>query len=141
MAKRPNQIPIRPVLDHAGRRLLARRATYVGSKEHKIIRWWGGLPGVRMDRRTGQVIGRPHKQKTTICHVVDAPSGKRRATAWVKAAIRSGRYRFLEGDGEFPKHVWYRVAGQAWFGYCLNTAVGEYKGWPLENDDTDAKFD
>jgi hypothetical protein len=131
MAKKPSQVPVRPILDHAGQRVLAKRASYVGSREHKISRWWGGLPGIRV-ARTGQVMGRPHKQKTTICNIVDEPAGKCRATAWVKAAIRSGRYRFLEGDGEFPKHVWYRVAGQSWCGYCINTAAGEYKGWPLD---------
>ncbi len=140
MPKKPDQVPVRPLLNHAGRRLLASRAIYVGSKEHKIVRWWGGLPGIRVDR-TGQVVGRPHKQKTTICHITDEPAGRRRATAWIKAAIRSGRYRYLEGDGDFPKHVWYRVRGQPWFGYCINSMAGDYKGWPLEHDEPDAKFD
>lgn len=140
MAKRPAQLPLRPsTLD--ARRALAKRAIYVGSKEHKTVRWWGGTPGVRVDRRTGQPLGRPHRQKTTICPLVTAPADQRRATAWIKAAIRSGRYRFVESDDAFPKHVWYRVRGQAWFGFCINSTAGTYKGWPLENDEPDAQFD
>ena len=52
----------------------------------------------------------------------------------------TGRYRFREGDDLFPKHVWFRVGGQAWFGFCINSTAGEYKGWPLEDDDPDARF-
>lgn len=140
MAKRPQQI-VRPKLSYNALRALAKRAVYVGSKEHKTVQWWGGLPGIRVDKKTGKPLGRPHRQKTTICPLVNQPNDKRRATAWIRVAIRSGRCRFVEGDKDFPKYVWYRVAGQAWYGFCINSVAGEYKGWPLEVDDPDAVFD
>lgn len=116
----------------AERRALAARASYVGSKEHKDKRWWGGLPGVRYDRD-----GKPRRQrrqKTTICPLVTVED-KALATAWIRAAIENHQFRFFEGDQDFPKHVWYEVEGRGWFGYCINSAAGQYKGWPMEEEE------
>lgn len=65
------------------------------------------------------------------------------ATTWVRAAIQAGQYRFREGDKDFPKHIWYRepVSNQIWFGYCVNGVLGEYKGWPIDEDERSEVFD
>lgn len=77
--------------------------------------------------------------KTTICPLV-AEEDRVVATEWVKRAIERGSYVFLEGDRDFPKHIWYEENGKGWFGFCLNSMAGEYKGWPLEEDERRAYF-
>lgn len=64
------------------------------------------------------------------------------ATSWVKAAIEARQYRFREGDKDFPKHIWYRdvANSQVWFGYCLNGVLGEYKGWPIDEEERSEIF-
>jgi hypothetical protein len=63
-----------------------------------------------------------------------------RATAWIQTAIEEKQYRFLEGDQDFPKHVWYEADGRGWFGFCINSAAGHYKGWPMEEEERNAYF-
>jgi hypothetical protein len=63
-----------------------------------------------------------------------------KATEYVRKAIENGNYRFVEGDQEFPKHIWYDDNGQGWFGFCFNSVAGHYKGWPLEEDERRAYF-
>jgi hypothetical protein len=111
----------------------------VGSAEHKTQRWWGGLPLGHIDE--SGVASRPKKQKTTICPLVEETDCQR-ATRWVQAALSAGQYRYLEGDKDFPKHVWYfeDQIGQLWRGFCFNTVLGEYKGWPIEEDERRAVF-
>lgn len=111
---------------------MARRAKYVGSKEHKVTAWWGGLPGIRV-KKDG-TVARPGKQKTTICPLVQ-PADQHMATQWVRSAIEAGQFDFTDGDVEFPKHLRYEANGQRWFGFLTNPGSGEYKGWPLEEDD------
>lgn len=134
MTRRPNQVPTRPLPSPAE----IERARYVGSGEHKAVRWWGGLPLARVGKQG--VAERTRKQKTTICPMISVAE-RDTATSWVKAAIQAGQYRFREGDKDFPKHIWYRDAyGQVWFGYCLNSVLGEYKGWPIDEDEHSASF-
>jgi hypothetical protein len=114
------------------RKVLAARALYVGSKEHKDKRWWGGLPGVQYGKDARP--RRPKRQKTTICPLVTSED-QRRATTWIRAAIENRQFRFLEGDQDFPKHVWYEAEGRGWFGYCINSIAGHYKGWPMEEEE------
>ena len=113
--------------------LAAELAVYVGSEEHKAKRWWGGLPAVRK-RRDGR-IRRPKKQRTTVCHLV-SEEDRLRATRWIREAIRKGRCRFVDGDGQFPKHVWHTDDdGGHWRGLCVNAEKGEYKGWPATGEE------
>ena len=136
--RRPRRIPVRPELTDSQRRALAERAVYVGSHEHKDERWWGGLPEARQLR--GGRVGRRGKQTTTICPLT-SDEDRTRATSWLRGAIRAGQYRFVESDQDFPKKVWCRERGQLWFGLCINTKSGEYKGWPIEEDERRAVFD
>jgi hypothetical protein len=64
-----------------------------------------------------------------------------RASTWIRAAIESGQFTYLEGDQDFPKHVWYEADGRGWFGLCINSTAGTYKGWPMEEDERRAFFD
>ena len=123
---RPKQIPTRSPLTQAQ----IERALYVGSKEHKAKRWWGGLPGARLGREG--VARRPKKQLTSICELV-SDADQKRATYWVRESLRLGRFSYCEGDQTYPKHIWHRDEnGQTWFGFCINGIAGTYKGWPEE---------
>lgn len=114
---------------------LANAAKYVGSREHKRGRWWGGsgsAPG------TDGALNRPKKQLTTICPL-HTPEDQTKATGWVRQAISAGRFLFVEGDKQFPKHVWHEDAdGRNWIGRCVNSVQGEYKGWPATREEVAA---
>lgn len=134
MAKRPIQIPARETLSAAS----IASASYVGSPEHKDRRWWGGLPGAFVDA-SGKVT-RPKRQNTTICHLV-SNEDRVAATEWVRAALRHSQLRYYEADQVYPNHIWYKQDnGQVWFGRCVNTVLGQYKGWPIDEDERRAIF-
>lgn len=131
--KRPNRRPPRRELSANERANLAARARYVGSEEHKSKAWWGGkVPRAR--QLPGGQIGRPGKQTTTICPLTSR-TDQQRATQWVQAAIANGQYRFFEADKGFPKKIWHRADGRIWCGMCLNQGQGEYKGWPIDEQE------
>ena len=126
---RPKQVPEPPPLTEAD----IEAATYTGSKEHKVVRWWGGLPGARLGK--SGTASRPKKQLTTICNLV-TEDDRIRATCWVKEALSSRNFKYFEGDQTYPKHIWHQdETGQRWFGFCVNGVSGEYKGWPLDEVD------
>ncbi len=78
--------------------------------------------------------------QTTICPLT-SEADRERATGWVRAALMAGQARFYEGDKDFPKHIWYQdETGQLWFGFCVNSVQGQYKGWPIEEDERVAIF-
>jgi hypothetical protein len=83
---------------------------------------------------------RPKKQKTTICPLL-GEDDRKMATEWVQRALEERKYRFYEGDKDFPKHIWYYADDQCWFGYCINSVAGQYKGWPIGEDERRAIFD
>lgn len=131
---RPNQLPARAPLTAEDVEL----ASYVGSKEHKAKRWWGGLPGAKLSRNG--VAKRPKKELTTICHLV-RPEDQTVATCWIRRALQLGRFNYFEGDKTYPKHVWFcDDAGQYWFGFCINSIAGTYKGWPIDEEEKIANF-
>ena len=132
MVKRPRRKPERPKLTNTQRRKLAGGASYAGSGEHKDQRWWGGQPKGR--QLPGGRVGRRGRQTTTICPLTsDADRG--RATKWVQRAIREGKYKFVEADKTYPKKIWIEVDEQIWFGFCINSESGEYKGWPIDEEE------
>lgn len=101
-------------------------------------RWWGGLPGVRVNS-VGRAR-RPKKQDTTICPLVTV-ADKALASIWVRAALSTGQYRFLDADRDYPGRVWYRDSnGMVWAGYCINTIQGHYKGRPSSEEKRRAYF-
>lgn len=90
------------------------------------------LPGGR--------VGRRDKQTTTVCPLT-TEQDRKLATSWLRKAIEVGQYRFREGDLEFPHKVWYEADGEIWFGLCINRESGEYKGWPIDEDERRGIFD
>ena len=109
----------------------ARRARYVGSSEHKNAGWWGGAPAA----------GSRGRRLTTICPMT-SNKDKHTATTWLRQAIGSGLCKFVRGDLDFPKHVWYRdETGKIWYGRCSNRELGEYKGWPIKEAERRGIFD
>ena len=113
-------------------------ACYVGSPEHKVVRWWGGLPQAHVG--TGGVATRPGRQTTTICPLVSVEE-RDIATLWVRAALALGQHKFFEGDKIYPHFIWYRDNGQVWMGRCVNGILGTYKGWPIEESERIEVFD
>ena len=114
-------------------------ASYVGSAEHNVSRWWGGLPRARVGR--DGVARRPKKQLTSICDLL-AEADRIQATEWVRQALRQERFRFYEGDQTYPKHIWHQdESGRYWFGFCINGTTGTYKGWPIDEAEKRAIFD
>jgi hypothetical protein len=132
---RPKQIPTRPPL--TPQEIAA--ACYVGSPEHKIEAWWGGLPEAWID--ANGLARRPGKQHTTICRKTRADE-RDEASRWVREALINKQFKYTEGDKTFPKHIWYRDdAGQHWFGFAVNQILGTYKGWPVTEDEKREVFD
>ena len=113
------------------------RVRYVGSSEHKLERWCGGLPRAR--QLPGGQVGRRKRQTTTICPLC-TEQDRDHATRWVRNAIVTGQYRFFESDQGFPKKVWYEAQSRIWLGYCVNPGSGEYKGWPIDEGERRAIF-
>ena len=113
------------------------RARYVGSEEHKAVRWWGGLPGAIVGG--GGVATRPGKQDTTICPL-HTGADREQATIWVRVALAAGQCKFATGDDVYPKWIWHRASGQVWFGFCTNMGAGWYKGWPVDEEEWRGKF-
>ena len=117
---------------------LAEAAQYVGSPEHKIGRFWGGQSSA--PSRSGAPRSRPKRQLTTICPL-HTEADRVKATAWVRQAILTGCFRFVEGKNRFPKHVWHVDAnGQGWMGRVVNSEQGTYKGWPARPEEIDAEI-
>ena len=135
--RRPQQVA-RRTLTPDERQELANRAVYKGSAEHKDAGWWCGRPAAR--QLPGGRVGRPGKQTTTICPLTTTED-RDRATQWVRDAIRLGQYKFVQADQVFPKRIWYAVDGQNWTGFCINTQLGHYKGWPISEEERRATFD
>jgi len=135
MARRPRQLAPRPSLQQTQ----IDDATYLGSAEHKSEWWWNGLPLARVGQ--AGTVTRPKKQRTTICPLV-TEADRQKATLWVRAALCAGQYRYLEADKVFPGRVWYHQddTDQFWIGYCINTIQGQYKGWPVDEDEIIAIF-
>jgi hypothetical protein len=114
---------------------LAQRVDYVGSPEHKDRAWWCGLPQARW--RSGEPPRRPKKQLTSVCQLV-TESERARAVRMLRSAIKAGQYAFVEGDEDFPKRVWYIEDGQGWEALCINRTAGQYKGWPVDEEEVRA---
>lgn len=133
--KRPQRRPERPELDETQKQALAARAIYEGSPEHKVVRWWGGRPAAFVDEQGRTRRSNPNAQLTTPCPLT-TEQDRSLATAWLRAAIAAGQYRFVEGHGEFPRYVWYQDdQGRCWKGRAINVALGTYKGWPISEDE------
>ena len=97
----------------------------------------GRLPAAR--QLPGGRVGRKGKQTTTICPLTNGRD-RVRATGWVREALIRGQFKFVEADQHFPKKVWFRADGKIWYGFCINTQSGQYKGWPINEEERRAVF-
>ncbi len=99
---------------------IARRASYVGSPEHKDTASFAGrVPRPRPD--------------ATICDGSFAKK-QRNLTTWLRDAIEAGRIGGL-WEGEFPRDVWYRKEDVVYEARLVNREQGTYKGYQLRNDE------
>lgn len=99
--------------------VVASRATYVGSPEHKDTISLSGAPRPRAD--------------ASICdRKLTKDFGL--ATDWLRNAIVKGQVSEY-WEGEFPRYVWYRNGDTVYEGRLVNREAGWYKGYPLERSE------
>lgn len=131
---KPRQIARRPALTEVQIEV----AAYIGSDEHKDRKWWGGLGSAYVNAQG--VAARPKKQHTTVCPLIGTEDRKA-ATRWVQTALKNGQFIFLEADKDYPSKIWHKdETGRYWFGRCINSVLGQYKGWPIDQDERDEVF-
>jgi hypothetical protein len=95
--------------------LLALRAVYVGSNEHKTYPSPAGPPKLRKD--------------ATACD----PSFKGQQallTEWLREGMVQGNIG-APWIIDFPRYVWVRKGDVCYEGYATNHQLGQYKGYPL----------
>jgi len=99
----------------------AQNAIYVGSPEHKTGQSFAGQPRPRSDASVcDPLLNREQKQITN----------------WLRSAIKAGNVgAYWEGD--FPRYVWYRDGDTVYEGRLVNCGKGEYKGYPLNQEEAD----
>lgn len=136
--KRPKQKQMPRSRSTAELQELAASACYVGSSEHKVVRWWGGLPTGK--QLPGNKIGRRERKITTICPLY-TKEHRKIATGWVRQAIADGNCKFPQGEKRYPKKIWIEADDTIWVGLCINSELGQYKGWPSNKEERDAIFD
>lgn len=98
--------------------VLAKRAAYVGSPEHKDRPTFAGRPRPRAD--------------ATICDPELAD--RQRLSQWIRKAIEESRVG-APWEGDFPRYVWHRVGEIVYEGRLVNRVQGEYKGYPLSPEE------
>lgn len=96
----------------------AQQARYVGSAEHKSFPSFAGAPKLRADAS---------KCDPTF-------SDPAAITEWVRGAIEHGRIG-APYEGDFPRYVWSRIDGVCYEGRLVNRDAGEYKGYPIRDDE------
>ncbi|HPG66156.1 MAG TPA: hypothetical protein PLO37_04865 [Candidatus Hydrogenedentes bacterium] len=98
---------------------LARRVSYIGSPEHKTYPLAGSNPNLRSDasKCDKALVGRE-----------DDIAG------WLRRAIGNG-WIGAPWEGEFPRYAWHRVDDVVFEARLVNRDTGEYKGYPLEEDE------
>lgn len=100
---------------------VANQVRYVGSVYHKdILSFAGQVPRPRPD--------------ASICprHLAWRQAD---VLIWLQGAIRQGHCGSL-WEGSFPRYVWHREGGVTYEARLMNSRSGEYKGYPLEADET-----
>lgn len=117
--RRPLPRVVGPIPDGVDLEDVARRASYVGSPEHKDAPSFAGQPRPRAD--------------ASICDR-RLISQHAEITRWLRAAIRNACVSGHWEDG-FPRYVWHRDGEVVYEGRLVNRANGSYKGYPLNEDE------
>ena len=97
----------------------ARQAVFVGSSEHKNTPSFAGQPTPRSD--------------ASLCDPM-LRNSRCRLTRALRQAIRDGQVG-EQWEGEFPRYVWCRIDGTICEARLTNRGKGEYKGYPLEDEE------
>jgi hypothetical protein len=97
---------------------LADRVSYVGSAEQKQQPSFAGPPRLRAD--------------ASKCD--PALGDREELTAWLQEAVRKGQFG-AQWDGEFPRYVWVSHGSKWYEGRLVNRGLGEYKGYPLRDEE------
>jgi hypothetical protein len=98
------------------------RVRYVGSAEHK---------------RFPSAAGRPRADASKCdpdIKEMDEP------TRWLRDGIGRGWFGSL-WEGGFPRDVWCRDGDQCYQARLMNKVLGEYKGWPISEQELPAGID
>lgn len=98
---------------------MARKATYIGSPEHKDMPSFAGQPRPRAD---AALCDRSLAQQQT------------KVLKWLRAAIRKGSVSAL-WEGDFPRYVWHREGDEVFEARLVNQGNGQYKGYPLNPEE------
>lgn len=112
---------LRVVAPSSGKDLdaVARKASYVGSPEHKNTPSFAGQPRPRAD---AAICDRGLAERQT------------QVTKWLRRAIRSG-YVSAYWEGDFPRYVWHREEDTVYEARLVNRGNGQYKGYPLNPEE------
>lgn len=98
---------------------IAERTRYVGSSEHKSYPSFAGAPKLRAD--------------ASKCAPTFQDASE--ITAWLRSAIEAGNVG-APWEGDFPRYAWYRSAGVCYEARLVNRDAGDYKGYPLQEDES-----
>jgi len=53
---------------------------------------------------------------------------------WLQDAVRDGHVS-AQIEGDFPRYAWKRVGGQVYEARLSNAGLGQYKGYPIQDDE------
>ena len=101
------------------RQWAAARATYRGSPEHKTA---------------PSAAGAFHPKAGNSLCPPELANAQPELTQWLRAAIAAGRAG-APLLGGFPRHAWARHEEQWFEARLTNEGNGEYKGWPIDEDE------
>lgn len=99
--------------------MLARSMHYIGSVEHKDAPTPAGWPRPRAD--------------ANLC---DRALGSRfpQMTRWLRQAVAKGDIG-APWEGSYPRYAWYKDRDTVYEARLVNQTLGEYKGYPLNEDE------
>ncbi len=98
---------------------IASKITYVGSVEHKSTPSFAGQPRPRAD--------------ASLCDA-GFHNQQREITERLKDSVREGNVG-APWENDFPRYVWGTIDGQCYEARLVNKEAGQYKGYPLKNDE------
>lgn len=96
---------------------LSEKVAYVISPEHK-------------DYLTSAGPGRLRSDASACPRGLDLDDVVR----WLQDAVRDGEMS-AQLEGDFPRYAWRRVNGQVYEARLSNSGMGQYKGYPIQDDE------
>jgi hypothetical protein len=96
---------------------MAEKVTYVISTEHK-------------DYLTSAGPGRLRSDASACPRGLDFDD----VLKWLREAVRECNLT-ADMDGDFPRYAWRRIDGQVYEARLSNAGLGQYKGYPIQDDE------